>query len=105
MEVTMRNTLATVALTSLTASTPTPLEWREGDEKMILVVNATAARTLTVKAGNGIQGVEDLVLSVPVGVSLLKLDSGRFKNVSGSDKGKVVVVADGALSAGVAALV
>jgi hypothetical protein len=105
MEVVMRNTLTNIALTALTAATPTAIVWSESDEKMILVVNAGAATTLTVKAGNGIQGVEDLVLSVPKGISLLKLESGRFKNVSGESKGKIVVVSDGTPSVGTVAIV
>ena len=63
------------------------------DEKcLILVQNAgTSAADVTVKAGNGIQGVNDLVHSVPASSSvILALDSGRFKNVSGDDKGKVI---------------
>lgn len=65
------------------------------DEKcLILVQNAgTSAAAVTVKAGNGIQGVNDLVHSVPASSSvILALDSGRFKNVSGDDKGKVIFV-------------
>ncbi len=105
MNVTMRNEIATATLTKLTAATATPLEWKESDEKMILVVNATTETTLTVKAGNGIQGVCDLELTVPVGVSLVKLESGRFKNVSGENKGKIVVVSAGTPSVGVVAIV
>ena len=105
---TMRNEIATPALTALTANTAKALEWSESDEKMVLVVQNTASSDakLTVKAGNGIQGVVDLELTVPKSaVSLVKLDSGRFKNVSGTNKGKIVVVSATALSVGVAAMV
>ncbi|MBQ9760139.1 MAG: hypothetical protein IJW16_02190 [Clostridia bacterium] len=107
IEVTMRNRVATPALSALTASTPTAIEWSENDQKMILVINnaGSAATTLTVKAGNGIQGVNDSVLTVPKGISLVKLESGRFKNVTGENKGKIVVVAAAALSVGVCAMV
>lgn len=105
MALKMRNEIATVELTALTAKTDTPIEWREGDDKMILVIQATAATTLTVKAGNGIQGVADHTLTVPVGVSLVKLESGRFKNVSGENKGSIVVNAAAAVSVGTVALV
>lgn len=107
MAVTMRNTLATIETAALVASTPKAIAWGESDEKMVLVINNTAssAVSLTVKAGNGIQGVVDLVVSVPKGISLLKLESGRFKNVSGENKGKIVVVSDGTPAVGVAALV
>lgn len=105
MKLTMRNDIATPELTALTANTEKAIEWSENDDKMILVVNATAETTLTVKAGNSIQGVCDLTLTVPVGVSLVKLESGRFKNVSGENKGKIVVVSAGTPKVGVAALV
>lgn len=105
MDVIMRNNIATPTLEALTESTPKPLEWSESDEKMILVIKAESATDLTVKAGNGIQGVSDLVLTVPEGVSLVKLDSSRFKNVSGENKGKIVVESTGTPSVGVVALV
>lgn len=105
MKLTMRNDIATPELEALTANTEKAIEWSENDDKMILVVNATAATTLTVKAGNGIQGVCDLTLDVPVGVSLVKLESGRFKFVTGENKGKIVVVSAGTPKVGVAALV
>lgn len=105
MTVTMRNEIATVELEALTASTDKAIEWKDGDDKMILVIVATAATTLTVKAGNGIQGVADKVLTVPVGTSLVKLESGRFKNVSGTNKGKIVVRSAGTPKVGVVALV
>ena len=107
MKVTMRNNIATPTLTALTANTEKALEWSENDAKMILVISNSGdtAVSLTVKAGNGIQGVVDLTLSAPKGVSLVKLDSGRFKFVSGTNKGKIVVKSAGTPSVGVAALV
>lgn len=107
MTITMRNDIATPALEALTANTAKALEWSENDAKMVLVINngTSAASSLTVKAGNGIQGVCDMTLTVPKGISLVKLESGRFKNVSGDNKGKIVVVSPAALSVGVAALV
>ena len=105
---TMRNDIATPTLTALTANAVRAIEWPESDEKMVLVVQNTASSdaTLTVKAGNGLQGVVDLTLTVPKqAVSLVKLDSGRFKNVSGENKGKIVVVSATALSVGAAAMV
>ena len=101
----MRNNIATPALTALTANTDKAIDWSENDQKMILVISASSATTLTVKAGNGIQGVADLTLTVPEGVSLVKLESGRFKNVSGTNKGKVVVKSAGTPKVGVVALV
>ena len=105
MDLTMRNTIAAVTLEALTESTAKAIDWSEKDEHTVLVINASAQTDLTVKAGNGIQGVTDLVLTVPKGVSLVKLESGRFKNVSGANKGKVIVVSTGTPSVGVVALV
>lgn len=107
MEVTMRNNIATPTLTALTANNEKALDWSENDAKMILVISNSgdSAVSLTVKAGNGIQGVADLTLSAPRGISLVKLESGRFKFVSGANKGKIVVKSAGTPSVGVAALV
>lgn len=108
MDITMRNDIAAVELQTLTASTDTALEWPESDEKMILVLQntATSAATLTVKSGNGIQGVVNKALTVPASsVCVVKLDSGRFKNVRGENKGKIVINASAALKAGVVAVV
>lgn len=105
MDVTMRNTIVTPTLTALTANTAKAIEWPESDEKMTLVISASAATTLTVLAGNGIQGVANLEVNVPEGVSLLKLESGRFKNVTGENKGKILVKSAGTPEIGVAALV
>ena len=107
MALTMRNTIAAVTLEALTANTAKAINWNEKDEHTVLVISnaGNTATDLTVKAGNGIQGVTDLVLTVPKGVSLVKLESGRFKNVSGANKGKVIVVSTGTPSVGVVALV
>ena len=107
MDVIMRNTPAKVTTTSLSANTATPIAWDEDDNKSILVVNNTgsSAATLTVLAGNGLQGVADLAVSIPAGINLLKLESGRFKNISGDNKGKIVLKASAAVAVGVVALV
>ncbi len=105
MKLALRNEIATVELEKLTANTPKALEFTERDDKVVLVINATADTTLTIKAGNGIQGVADHTLTVPTGTNLVKLESGRFKNVTGENKGKIVVVSPGTPSVGVVALV
>lgn len=105
MNVTMRNDLATPTLEALVAGVEKEIEFNERDDKMVLVINASAATDLTVKAGNGLQGVCDLVLTVPKGISLLKLESGRFKFISGEHKGKIVIRSTGTPSVGIAALV
>nr|DAQ49148.1 MAG TPA: hypothetical protein [Caudoviricetes sp.] len=102
-----RNEIAPVTLTALTANTEKAIDWSESDERITLVIvnGGDAATSLTVKAGNGIQGVTDLTLTVQKGTSLVKLESGLYKNVSGINKGKVVVKSAGTPSVGVVALV
>lgn len=68
------------------------------DGKILLVFynsNAsTTARSATVKAGNGIQGVADLASGdIAAGkYACVVVESGWFKNVSGDNKGKVIVI-------------
>ena len=65
------------------------------DCKRLILVNNTASAeaSVVVKAGNGIQGVQDLeAYKVPATtLSVIRLDDGRFKNVSGEDNGYIVI--------------
>lgn len=68
-----------------------------GDWKRVVLVQNTdtsAAVTVTVKHGNGIQGVKDLdAFSVAAGkVAAIRLDDGRYKNVSGNDRDYILIV-------------
>lgn len=56
------------------------------DMRTLIMVDSTAG--VTIKAGNGIQGVADL--EVAAGKSVV-LESGAFKFVSGVHKGKVFI--------------
>lgn len=106
MDVTMRNTIATVEFKELSAGTDTALDWKESDDKTILVIKAeTTGTKLTVKAGNGIQGGSDTTYSIPKGISMMKLESGRFKHVSGVHKGKMILNSTAAVSVGIVALI
>lgn len=95
MDVIMRNEIANVKLSALAAATETPVAFDQKDDQTVLVLNNTdsTAKTVTIKAGNGIQGVNDEVLTVPAGINLIKLESGRFKFVTGDNKGKIVLKA------------
>ena len=64
----------------------TEIAYGKQDTKIVVVFNASAASTATVKAGTMIQGVADLSLTIPSGVSCCVLDSGYFKNASGKVK-------------------
>jgi hypothetical protein len=94
-----RNKFATAAAyTALTtaadATEGAEITWNERDDKYLVFIHnaGSAAATVTIKAGNGIQGVNDLSMSLAAGqYTFVSLDSGRFKNVSGDDKGKVII--------------
>lgn len=63
------------------------------DHQTYIIATATAACTLTVKAGNGLQGVTDRDFALTAGKHhFFTLDSGYHKNVSGENKGNVVIV-------------
>jgi hypothetical protein len=67
----------------------------ESDEKYVVLIQNTDSsndETVTIKKGNGIQGVADYTAKVGKGETVaISLDSGAYKNVSGDDKGKVVI--------------
>lgn len=66
------------------------------DERTVILVQNTATTegTVTLKAGNGIQGVNDEVCTIaPSSTVLIVPESGRFKLVSGADKGKLLITA------------
>lgn len=78
--------------TELNAADGALVAWDERDEKITLLLqnSATAEGTATVKAGNGYGGVADLEVAIPASsFVILALDSARFKNVTGENKGKV----------------
>lgn len=64
------------------------------DKYLVLVHNAGASeQAVTIKHGNGIQGVCDVELEA-LGAgkyTFVALDSGRVKHVSGEHKGKVLI--------------
>jgi hypothetical protein len=55
--------------------------------------HASAEKTVTIKAGNGLQSeFGDLTFSISSkGIAWVVLSSGRFKNVTGDNKGKIVI--------------
>lgn len=66
-----------------------------GDKYVIGIKNAvadTGNKTITIKAGNGLQGTNDISLVLAKGeIAWVVLDSGKFKNVYGVNKGKVIL--------------
>lgn len=65
----------------------------QDDRYLLLIQNvASSAKTVTVKAGNGLQGVADLSAEVAANsYTCVTLESGYFMQVSGTDKGKVLL--------------
>lgn len=63
------------------------------DKTVILLYNDTVfSADVKIKHGNGVQGINDLVFSVPASSFVtVSIDSGRFKNIYGEDKGFVIV--------------
>lgn len=63
------------------------------DHQIYIIATATAACTLNVKAGNGVQGIADRDLALTENkYHFFTLDSGYHKNVAGENKGNVVIV-------------
>ena len=68
------------------------------DKNIVLLFQNTNSgstpRTATIKAGNGIQGVADLASGdIAAGeIGSVVVDSGAFKNVSGTNKGKILII-------------
>ena len=80
---------------ALNASDGGRIAWNFRDDKVLIVAQNTdsAAHTLTVKAGNGLQrAAGDLEISLGSGMTtFVAIDSGRFKNVSGDNRGYVLL--------------
>lgn len=65
------------------------------DKAMLLItsIEAADAKTLTLKAGNGFQGGNDLVITVAAGATMaITVDSGFFKQVSGEGKDNIIAI-------------
>lgn len=93
-------TVSTGMTTAIDATDGAEIVWSERDDKYLILIqnaNASGAKSVTIKAGNGIQGVNDITTSIAASsYTFIALDSGRFKNVVGADKGKVLFTGDSA---------
>lgn len=92
-----RNTFtnAIAANTAVDASDGAEFTMTDKDEKYLIVVeNASVdtAKTVTIKAGNGPQGVADLAQSIAAATTrYINIESGKYKNITGDNAGKVLV--------------
>ena len=65
--------------------------------KILLIISNTgsAPKKATIVKGNSLQGTEDLEVSVTNGKTMaLVVESGKFVNVSGENKGNLVIKAE-----------
>lgn len=69
---------------------------KEDQKQLIILENShvsTTAVTAVIKAGDGIQGIADLEITLAAATKkCLVVESGRFKNMSGTNKGKVLIL-------------
>lgn len=92
-----QNVASTLTLVGATvAADGVAIDFTEQDAKTVILVknDGSAVGTFTVKQGDGIQGVADYVSgSIAAGATAsINLESGRFKKLSGVNKGKVLVI-------------
>lgn len=81
------NKAENIRYSSVTSSDNVFLDYNgAGDEKLLVLVTGTA--TVKLYKGNGIQGVVDIQQSIST-AGAIRLDSGLFKNMTGTNKGKV----------------
>lgn len=84
-------------LTAVTKSAAFTVELTGGDYKTAFIMTPAATGTVTFAIGNGIQGAgADLEVAVTKDTpAAIVLDSGYFKNVSGTDKDCVTITPSG----------
>jgi len=68
------------------------------DQKIVMLFQntnqAAVARTATIKAGDALQGVADLASGdvAAAKIAAVTVESGKFVNLTGTDKGKILVI-------------
>lgn len=67
----------------------------KADHKMVIIMenaDAANAENVTIKAGNGFQGTTDLVVALAASAKkVIVIESAKYKNVSGTNKGKILI--------------
>ena len=65
------------------------------DQKMVILLTATASTTATIKAGDGIQATEDIEISLESGkTAAVSVESGKFLITTGENKGNILVIGE-----------
>ena len=76
------------------------VDFTSSDDKILILIenaNSSAAKDVTILAGDGIQGVDDYTQTVSIPSSTTKcvvLESGKYKITKGTNKGKVLITGD-----------
>ncbi|MFI3128450.1 MAG: hypothetical protein R3Y18_00155 [Bacillota bacterium] len=93
------NTAVEMTAATSVGTTATYIDF-SGRDLVLLASNAgSSAATLTLKAGDGIQGVEDLEIAIAAGKEICILpETGRFKIVNGDNAGKIELIATATVS-------
>ena len=92
-----------VVMTAVTSADPVYIDFgTAGDEKLVILVNASGT-SITLKKGNGIQGVTDITETVN-GLAAIRVDSGLFKKVLGTPKGIIEMTVSSAATVGLVQL-
>ena len=67
----------------------------KADQKGLIILensNASATATAKIVKGNGLQGTTDLSITIaPSGKKIISIESMKYKNLTGDNKGKVLV--------------
>lgn len=64
----------------------------DGRILLLLTNGNSATKKATILKGNSLQGVEDLEISIPANkIYAIVVESGKFMNVSGDNKGYVII--------------
>ena len=62
------------------------------DEATVLILTASGAMTVTISAGDGLQGTEDLqIVFQNAGTRYLSVESGRYLQTRGENAGKLLI--------------
>lgn len=76
------------------------IDAKAADHRLLLVFSNTSADTaydITIKKGNGLQGVADITQEIAASkMAAIVVESGAFKNISGTNKGKIVAIPENA---------
>lgn len=90
------NTVTKYTWTSVAAGSRAVIDSDYKDERTIILVKTATAGDIVIKHGNGYGGVNDITKAIAASEEYaFTLDSTIFKNVSGSNKGKIVIESDG----------